>query len=1147
MSARWLTVAASIWCTMLVSCPIPRSAQAQTTGVVPAPPPKPPGAQGQSSAASPSVPGASPLERRITLELHDVSLDTALQEIAARTGVRLIYSARVVPLARRVSARVENGTVRDALDDVLEGVNVEVKVSGDRIVLNRGSTPSRTSDAAADSAVGWIYGRVSDSVTSRPLAGAVVSVKGTAISMVANEQGSYVLARVPAGVHTITVRLLGYAYVERQVALADSQRLREDFALRMSMSRLPEVVTTATGERRRLELGNDIVRINADSIARTEPVTSVTDLLEGRVPGLVVQRTSGAPGDPARLRLRGAASAYLSNDPIVIVDGIRVYAAQSDTRSANLAWNPDDAADFTKYGVATPSPLDYLDPHSIETIEVMKGPSAATLYGADAANGVIVITTKRGQAGPPRWTASAERGTTYIPGSYPDSYLRWGHRTWDPGTAVICPLPDLSCVGDSVSHFQALNDPALTILGHGERTAFTLGVSGGVDALQYSINGNYSDELGIVRLPGLEADRYAALHAGTRPPDWMRRPQRLEQWGASSRLMAKLGTRADVGLTSMLSRTAQQRSTLESRLRSLMMTYIDPVTQTYYRPVLNVLQPTPELLTDYQRRLTSEATQFTNSANLNWRPRAWLTTSADLGLNVIEREDAMLLPRLAVASTEDSLGAAALARARSLVSTVNVRASATAPLPLGLRLQTAVGVNYTRQQTADLTTSVQGLNTGATSVGGGITPLPPVEAQEEASTFGWYIEPTLSHKRFWLSTGLRMDGGNTFGSRASLAHFPKVSLSYLISDEPFFPLKHVIDLLRLRVAYGQAGVQPGPKDRLRLYTNPSLGWADGHYVNGVELSTLGNTKIRPERSTEIEGGFDADLLDDRVSVGVTGYRKTRVDALMTVPLPPSVYGDVSVLQNIGVVRNTGYEVTLSTQLVRSDLVTWGTQVNVSHNENVVVKLGSGVLPFDGPSGRVAPGYPINGRWAKPVLGYSDANGNGILDPTEILYGDTAVYMGRQEPDYTAALSTTISLFRGTVSVSGGLAYEHGLTQTAPWKDMRTVLRAYNDPTAPLDLQAAAVSSSTSDYLAIQTVNVLRFSSLAVAYNVPAHIARRAGARALTVSVQGTNLGLRTNYRGKDPSVNAFPTGDRVMDIGVIPQPRSWQLRVSASY
>jgi TonB-linked SusC/RagA family outer membrane protein len=1099
--------------------------------------------------ASPFAPsarqgGTSPLERRIAIDLDDVTLTSALDAIAREGHIDLSFTDAVVPASRRVTLKTSSMTVREALKRVLKGTGVIVLESPTGVVTLVRREDARGEIKPDTVLYGSLWGQVVDSATGNPLMETVIRVKGAGVSTITNEKGEYVFANLPTGVETIIARHLGFRPEEREVAIVEGKQVRVDFALRMGISRLQEVVTTATGPKRRLELGNDIATINADSIARTEPVTSVTDLLEGRVPGLVVQHTSGAPGDPSRLRLRGTSSVSTNNDPIVIVDGIRVYAAQSDARNRNLAYG----------NVATPSPLDEIDPHSIETIEVLKGPSAATLYGTDAANGVIVITTKRGRSGPPRWTASVDRGLTEMPGAYPESYVRWGHKFWD-NAPVQCPPGDFTCTADSLVKFQLLNDPELTVLGRGNRTAATLGVSGGSDALQYSVNGNYQEELGLVRLPGLEVDRYGASH-GVAPPDWMQRPQHLTQWGASSRLTAKLGEKADVSLTGMLSRTTQQRSSLEGELPLLMRTYLDRTTGIYYR------QPTPQsgltpvgaALDSYYRRMTDAATQFTNGVNFTWRPRTWLTAGADGGLNVIQREDAYLLPRDA-ALTTDSLGEASAGRGTSLVNTVNVRATATAPLPWGFRLSAATGANYTGVRTADLSLSGTELAVGGTSVGQAGRLTGKSEQQSQQATFGWYVEPTFSNKRVWFSTGLRLDGGNAFGSGVRYTALPKLSLSYLISDEKFFPkaFKSVFSTLRLRGAYGHAGVQPGPGDRLRLFALPTSTWVDGSYLTTVTLQTLGNSKIKPERSTELEGGFDADLFDDRLSLAVTGYRKTRVDALMQVPLPPSVYGAgdgityVTTLKNIGVIRNTGYEISLGTQLLRGDRVSLGTQVSVSHNQNLVVSLGPNVQPFGDLGARVTPGYPLFGRWAKPVLAYHDRNSDGLIDPSEVLYGDTAVYLGSPEPNYTAALSTTLSLFRGAVVVTAGLSYESGLTQAGLLSMLgNDVLRGYNDPTAPLGEQASVVSSASSDFLNTQTISALRFNSLSIAYNVPMSMAQRIGARSLAVALQGTNLGLHTNYRGLDPNVNSA-SGNDVLDQGALPQPRTWQIRVSASY
>jgi hypothetical protein len=324
---------------------------------------------------------------------------------------------------------------------------------------------------------------------------------------------------------------------------------------------------------------------------------------------------------------------------------------------------------------------------------------------------------------------------------------------------------------------------------------------------------------------------------------------------------------------------------------------------------------------------------------------------------------------------------------------------------------------------------------------------------------------------------------------------------------------------------------------------------DGVPVNANELTSLGNTQLKPERSTELEGGFDADLLNGLVSVELSGYRKIRKDALLSIPVAPSVYGGGAVLRNIGTVRNTGLEVTLGTQLVRTAPVTWTSTFSVSRNRNAVVSLGPGVEPFmTGEGTRVAAGYPLFGRWARPIRGYADVNGNGVIERSEVQLGDTLVFMGETVPNYEAALHTTLAFFRGALAVDAGFSYQDGLSQVnLTARRSRIFSRGRNDPTAPFGEQAAVAVIDESDYGITQTVNTLRFNSLSVRYTVPGRVSRLLGAEALSIAVQGMNLALRTNYAGKDPNVNAYGSGNGLADTGQLPQPRSWLLTLNATY
>ena len=1096
-------------------------------------------------AQSPTIgPLPAPMRRPVTLSMRDVPLVDAIQEIDRQADLQLGYTDRLLQ-GRRVTIRVSDVPASEALSRVLAGTGIVARVTEHgHIVLVAAPRPTAAADTAQPT--GAILGRITDSLSGKPVMDASVTVRGMPVEFRTTDSGYYFFQRVPVGEQTVVARMVGYRPVMRRVIVFPDQQTRADIKFVLGMTRLLGVVTTATGPQRRLELGNDITVLNADSITSTQLVRNVSDLIATRVPGLTAMATSGAPGDPTRLRLRGLHSVLQSDDPIVIVDGVRVYADQSADRSGNLA------AKRTGVGTAppAPSPIDQIDPNSIETLEVLKGPSAATMYGADAANGVIVITTRHGHPGPARWSVSGDYGQTTLPGSWPTGYFRWGHPLATSGTQY-CALRDQTCALDSVSRFQLLNDPRFSILGKGTRAASSVGVSGGNQTLTYDVTGSVSDETGLLRLPSYEVGLFAQQQ-GAPAPGWMVRPHHYQTWSANAGISAHASPKLDIGIHSMLTRGEQDRSSLEDQLGSLERIYVDSSGKSVYQASGSAFTYRTSILGDFYKHTTDQATTFTNGLNVVWRPLSWLTASTDAGLNYIQRDDRVVVPRgLPGLGVADTVGTLRVGEGMSMIRSVNAGLTAQSPSLHGVRLQTSVGANYTSTSLADVALGGTDLVPGTTSLDGIGALDPPTENRSDRATMGWYVEPMMSIGRMWLSTGVRIDGGSTFGTHASMPAFPKVSYSYLISDEPFFPFKKLFNTLRLRAAYGQAGVQPGVGDRLRLYQQQMV-WLDSQFVSGTVVKTLGNSRIRPERSRELEGGFDADMLGDRLSLQLSGYRNTRIDALVAVPVAPSVYGNAisDVLENVGVIRNTGVELQLTAEPVQTDLVSLGGNLLISRNRNLVVSLARGVTPFFNPSGdgRVIAGYPLYGRWARPIIGYRDLNGDGLITANEVQVGDSAVFMGESMPNYTAAFGTHAGFLRGHVTVDAEFSYTNGLTQINETARQDQVFsQAMNDPNAPFGEQAAVAVMNVTPYGIMQTVSTLRFDRLSIGYALPQRYAQLVGAQSLGVAIQGANLGLHTNYRGKDPNVNAYSSGTGVVDSGVLPVPRTWQIRISATH
>lgn len=259
------------------------------------------------------------------------------------------------------------------------------------------AAPADAQDRAA------VTGVVTDAGTLGPLTGAQVQIEGTNFGQLTNDEGRYVITDIPPGTHTLRAVYIGYGPVAHEFTVTVGGTAEVNFELSTSALALDGIVVTATGQQRKRELGNAVGDIDAAAIRDVAPINNLADLLQGRSAGVQVLNSAGTSGVGSRIRIRGSSSISLSNEPLVYVDGIRV-----DNRMSGLGAGGQEA-----------SRLDDFNPEDIESIEIVKGPSAATLYGTEAANGVIRITTKRGIPGAARWNVWTEGGIIQEPNTYP--------------------------------------------------------------------------------------------------------------------------------------------------------------------------------------------------------------------------------------------------------------------------------------------------------------------------------------------------------------------------------------------------------------------------------------------------------------------------------------------------------------------------------------------------------------------------------------------------------------------------------------------------------------------------------------------------------------------------------------------------------
>jgi TonB-linked SusC/RagA family outer membrane protein len=1127
--------------------------------------------RGQTPQPSPVVPVASGdragrmqaevFARKVSLRLEHVTLKDALDAIAERGHVPIAYSRDDVPLAMVVSLVVDSITIGDALTVLLRGTGISVTLSPNgRLLLERvsGVAPVTAARELSGPAPGSIKGLVTDSITKATVPRVELRVLETGQSVVSNPQGEYTIQSLAPGEYHVTARRVGFIARTHVVIVAEGATVTLNFALNQPPTKLDEIVTTALGEQRRYTVGNDIATINADSITPTAPITSMTDLMTGRAPGVQIIESGGLTGEGEAIRIRGQSSLVLQGDPIIIVDGIRV-----DNTAGSSATHL-----FSSNVTGSPNRLNDIDFSQVATIDVLKGPSAATEYGTDAANGVIVITTKRGISGKPQWNISAEEGFSDIPVSFPNYYYSWGHLTDGSGSAVQCPLTGTpsstagSCAVDSVTHFNPLNHPQYSIYGTGSREKYDLSVSGGQDAVRYYVAGALSNETGVARLPDVFRSEAEALGM----PAAAINPNGEQQRSVRANTYAKLGSTADLTFTGAYLSTFQTipGSRYFAAGPTNGLSYPDSAHgYGYGNSVCCAEQVGP--IEEFGQIQTQQTDRFIGGLTSSWRPWPWLASYGTVGLDHgTQVSQSTLYPQSQYPLTHTlNRGAYELEDVGTDLYSADFRASATAPITSTIRAVTSVGIQMRDTRTAGQTGTAQHLTPTNLTLNGAASPS-IAQIGSRSATLGGYGEEQFSFSdRLFLTGALRIDAGSGFGYAYHTAAYPKVSGSWLAVQDGQTSV-------RLRTAFGESGVQPNNGASLQLYV-PTTAYLNGTTVSSLSYSSPGNPNLQPERSQEWEGGTDISFFANRVSLGLTGYLKTTQNALYDQSLGFDVgYGTIE--ENIGEVTNSGFEATLTATLVQAHNVSWGVTLNGAYNTNKLVHLAPGITGQQIASSdqRNAVGYPLYGYWGLQEH-YADLNHDGVLEPNEVTLNDSVSYLGSSIPKQTGSLATHITLWRvftinAVFNYAGGFLVEN---VTALRAAQSGTLEEQNIAGAPLWLQARAVAAELPQAgdLAepsgfFENGTYVRFSELSATYELPVRWAHRIRARTLSLTGAVRNLALWTKYSGPDPeastpgaNTNPAPLGsnpyattivnnDLRADASAVPLARYWMLRLN---
>ena len=987
---------------------------------------------------------------------------------------------------------------------------------------------------------GAIEGRVTDQATGQALEAARVMMTNSNRIETTNREGHYRFRDVADGSYQIRVLRVGFKPVTDTANVAPGETVALDFTMEPAPVQLDEIVSTATGEQRKLEVANAVSTIDAAKVAEEAPITEFGNLLSGRAAGVQVLKSGGTTGTGTRIRIRGSNSISLSNEPLYYIDGIRM-----ESNSSSLSLDISGGV-----GGGATSRINDLNPDDIESIEIVKGPAAATLYGIQASNGVVRITTKRGAAGKPRWNLFTEVGAVHDYNTYPLNFF--GRDT----TAATGPDWDYFCynenavAGDctqtSVLQYSPIQDPVQRPLKDGLRQQYGANVSGGNDQVTYYVGGEYENEDGVFRLPQVEEDSVQNL-LGSVPGNQIR-PNALERVNVRANLGANVSRNSDlqanVGYTSSDTRLVENDNSVLTITGSA-------ETSTNPPDVMSGWYYTPAQL--FAELANQGIERFTGGLTYNLRPTDWLSTRATLGYDVVNREDIQFFPTGQVApQDQNNDGIRTDNRFQISQTSVDLAATGRFRLTPTINSKTSVGGQFFRDFSSGTLVTGRGLVPGSETITGAAT-IEGKDTTVESRSVGSFIEEEIGLKeRIFLTAAVRFDDNSAFGKNFDLTTYPKVSASWLLPDEPFFN-SGFLNTLRLRGALGYSGQQPGSIDALRYYT-PVAGKKDATKGFGAVLGSLGNPDLKPERSSELELGFDAGLFNSRVTVEFTFYHKLTEDALVLRNIAPSLGGSENQFFNLGRIRNEGAELAIDTRLVDKPDFAWDLQLSGSINNNRILELGEGVEPIDlGFYQRHVEGYPAGGFWGVDV-DFNDANSDGIITSSEITVGSELKFLGSAIPTKEASLNTGFLLFGNRIRIGGQFDYRGGHIIDNSIENYRCYVgncRGLFDRNAPLKEQALAVAafSGYSDVVVFHEPGwFIKMRELSVTLNAPDSWARRFRASRLSLTLAGRNLFTITDYSGVDPEVNAFGQDNfAASDFESQPQVRYYTARLNVSF
>jgi TonB-linked SusC/RagA family outer membrane protein len=963
-----------------------------------------------------------------------------------------------------------------------------------------------------------VSGTVVAAGTQRVLPGVQVAVSNVAgRGTTTDGAGRFTIADLPGSTAILTFRFIGYRpHTDTvQVGATDIRVALSERALNLDAL----VVTGTTGGAQARELGTSVVAVNAANVVANTSIPTFESLMRGRAPGVNIITSSGQVGAGSQIRIRGIGSFSLSSTPLIYIDGIRT--------------------NNTSQGIV--SRFNDISPEEIETVEVLKGPAAATLYGTEAARGVINIVTKRGTSGTAQYTFSVQQGTQWF--QNPEGRMRTNY--WiNPRDSSLW----------SINLAKSEAERGTPLFQNGKITDYAGSVAGGAGPFRYYASGNLNETDGIVA--------------------YNSRNQKNFRTNLTAVPSSKFSIETSAGYISSRTYTAPEGG----GAGPMWGQFASPQRTLAACPILNPVTiprgcgwsrgafTSPGEVFE-QTRNWQDVRRFTGNVSLKYEPSRWFSHRFLVGTDYAMED----LHTLREYQTDSLIvfflgngfsGTRSTTNQQTTFNTYDYAGSARYNVRSALSGKSTVGIQYyTNNQVSLSASGTEFPMPGLTTISATGTKGVPSSSLTQNNTLGAYGQQEFAlNERLFVTGAVRIDNNSAFGSNASFTTYPKLSVSWVASEEP-----RVADLLpsfigdfRIRGAFGASGQQPGTNSALRTITPVAA--AAG--ITALTYNTVGNPDLKPERVLGTEVGFEAGLFSDRAVIDFTMFRDVSHDAILSRSVAPSTgFGASRQFVNAGQINKQGFELHVKGQILNAARYGWESVFNLSHTTSKIIKLGGpadtlinatggnspigttatvyhrpGYSPFDLFNYRIISGtYNPATRLAENLV-CDDGRGGTMpcFTPGTTTIQAPLVYYGHSiAPTFG---SWTNSIRYGAVRLHVLTDFQRGAKKTdTNFGQACQVIRICLENLYPERYDPAVVATvqNSGQFQGhfIRPIDYVKLREVSLAFDVPQGLLRRVGARTAALTITGRNLGTRTRYTGVDPEGSVTGAGGANQNIG----------------